>query len=101
MIVLKIMNVNDSDLFNVPMREKEISIGRSRSCEIRLDDHRISSKHICFFLKDSILYCRDLNSTNGTFVNNQKINPKENIVITERDEVKIGGSVIKIDLRFL
>lgn len=101
MFVLKIMNIGDSDLINVPIRDEEIIIGRSRRADVRIKDDRISSKHICFFKTNNILYFRDLGSTNGSLLNGKPIDSKKNFELSESDEVKIGGSVVKIDLRFL
>ena len=64
-----------------------VSIGRSRVNEIRLDDITISGQH-CRIIPENgkhILY--DLNSTNGTFLNDKKVNRS---VLKEGDTIRVG-----------
>jgi hypothetical protein len=64
-----------------------VSIGRSRVNEIRLDDITISSQH-CRIIPENgkhVLY--DLSSTNGTFLNDKKVNRS---VLKEGDTIRIG-----------
>ena len=64
-----------------------VSIGRSRVNEIRLDDISISGQH-CRIIPENgkhVLY--DLNSTNGTFLNDKKVN---RCVLTEGDTIRVG-----------
>jgi pSer/pThr/pTyr-binding forkhead associated (FHA) protein len=49
-------------------------IGRNASCDIILDDEMISSQHAKLRFSDGIIKLKDLNSTNGTYVNGKKIN---------------------------
>jgi pSer/pThr/pTyr-binding forkhead associated (FHA) protein len=64
-----------------------VSIGRSRVNEIRLDDITISGQH-CRIIPENgkhVLY--DLNSTNGTFLNDKKVNRS---VLKEGDTIRVG-----------
>ena len=68
-------------------RSFPISIGRSRVNEIRLDDTTISGQH-CRIIPENgkhVLY--DLNSTNGTFLNDKKVNRS---ILKEGDTIRIG-----------
>jgi predicted component of type VI protein secretion system len=47
-------------------------VGRSAECFIRINDKRLSGKHCIINKRDDNIYILDL-STNGTFVNNNKI----------------------------
>jgi len=49
------------------------SIGRDSDCDIVLDQGYPSRIHAQIIFKNNTLYVDDLHSTNGTFVNNQKI----------------------------
>ena len=51
-----------------------MTVGRSKSCEIRTKDDRISRRHSELQLKDGLLKIKDLGSANGTVVNRKKIN---------------------------
>lgn len=46
-----------------------LSIGRSPGCELVIVDHRVSSRHAWIGVVDGKFVLRDLNSTNGTFIN--------------------------------
>ncbi len=64
-----------------------VSIGRSRVNEIRLEDITISGQH-CRIIPENgkhVLY--DLNSTNGTFLNDKKVNRS---VLKEGDTIRVG-----------
>ncbi|RFF28300.1 MULTISPECIES: FHA domain-containing protein [unclassified Wenzhouxiangella] len=48
-------------------------IGRSRECETRLNLHRISRRHLRLALDEEKVIVEDLGSTNGTFVNDERL----------------------------
>ncbi len=49
------------------------TVGRGSSCGLQLDFDRISREHARFEQQDDRLLVTDLNSTNGTFVNHERI----------------------------
>lgn len=57
-----------------------LSIGRDPSCDIVLDQGYPSRTHAQIIFKNNTLYVDDLMSTNGTFVNNQRIDKTTRIV---------------------
>lgn len=73
---------------------KVITIGRDiNSNNIVVDDHKVSRIHLQMVLDDSGNYSVvDLNSTNGTFVNGQRITGEVPLKVT--DELKIGDTVL-------
>lgn len=50
------------------------SAGRSSECDIHLNDSRISRKHVHLDVIGGSLRITDMNSANGTFINQDKIN---------------------------
>ena len=50
-----------------------LSIGRDANCDVVLDKGYPSRTHAKITFKDNTLFLEDLNSTNGTFINNQKV----------------------------
>ena len=53
--------------------DRDMLVGRHQSADILLQAAEISRKHAAFLLKDQALWVQDLNSSNGTFVNDLKI----------------------------
>lgn len=74
---------------------KEISyIGRSVENEITLNDKGISRKHLLLSVTEGRLYAKDLESKNGTIVNNIFIQQKE---LFDKDVIRIGSSVLTVE----
>ena len=48
-------------------------VGREPSCDIHIDNLGISRNHCAFVTKGEAFLVQDLNSSNGTYVNGQKI----------------------------
>ncbi|MBF4691853.1 FHA domain-containing protein [Fusibacter ferrireducens] len=63
-------------------------IGRDERCEVSIDETSISREHARLYTQNATFLIEDLNSTNGTFVNNKKILNKT--VISHGDELRIG-----------
>ncbi len=67
---------------------KEITIGRVGGNEIILRDPYVSKKHARIFTNNKSYLIEDLNSSNGTFVNNRQVS--EVTEILHGDRIKIG-----------
>ncbi len=68
---------------------KTIKIGRANVNDVVINDNSVSREHALLLVDNNgIVTIRDLNSSNGTFVNGVKI--KEEI-INKNDEVKLGN----------
>jgi hypothetical protein len=75
-------------------------LGRGPTNHIVVDDDRVSDQHTRIRVEDDQFVVWDLASTNGTFVNGQRITAATPIV--ENDEVQIGHSIMvlkTLDLR--
>ncbi len=69
-------------------------VGRVDTCDITLKDPTVSSRHCEFIKKGTTYLLRDLNSTNGTRVNNVPISEQE---LRSSDILQIGGIEILFD----
>ena len=85
------------DLSAILKTKKSILIGRSPDADFRIRDYKVSKHHARIVNKNNKYYIIDLNSTNGTFVNNKKIKPKAYIPLKETDEIRISLKVFKIN----
>jgi hypothetical protein len=71
-------------------------IGRSRECDIVLDDANVSRKHVEVKPQGGSWIVVDLGSTNGSRLNGQRLQRPE--VIQAGDEIEAGNSTIVFEL---
>ena len=69
-------------------------IGRADDCNLKLVDNRISRQHSELRISSDLLWIRDLQSTNGTFVNQTRI--EEAQLLEPNDIVSIGKYHFKV-----
>jgi len=79
--------------FTYPLRKNSI-LGRDETADINLNDQAVSAKHCSFRQRGSSWYVYDLNSLNGTYVNEQKIS--QPVKIKANDRIKVGKTVILV-----
>ena len=66
-------------------------IGRSKSCDINIDDPRVSRNHGTLSRDNKGVWTyRDLGSTNGAYINGDKVVPDEPVEIEPGDNIDIG-----------
>lgn len=70
-------------------------IGRSESADIRLNNKGVSNIHAVIQYKDNQLHIKDLNSTNGTLLNNKKITKERALHVG--DTLVVSKYVLKIN----
>ncbi|MBK9259415.1 MAG: DUF4388 domain-containing protein [Polyangiaceae bacterium] len=71
----------------------EIVVGRASDASIVLVEEMVSRRHARFVMTESDVTVEDLGSTNGTFVNGEKI---QRATLKEGDRVLIGTSIMKV-----
>ncbi|HEY7372673.1 MAG TPA: DUF4388 domain-containing protein [Polyangia bacterium] len=77
-----------------PLRpNREIIIGRSSDLDMVLVEDMVSRKHAKITTDDQVVTIQDLGSTNGTFVNGEKVRKAD---LKDGDRILIGTSIIKI-----
>ena len=76
--------------------QPEITIGRDPACECPVEDAAISTRHARLSYHQNQWWLEDLNSTNGTFLNNEKLDMPT--VITSEDEFICGDVIFAITL---
>jgi hypothetical protein len=73
--------------------DKQILIGRSSDLDMVLVEDMVSRKHARIAMQTDQIWIEDLGSTNGTFVNGEKIKRAR---LKEGDRVLIGTSILKL-----
>jgi pSer/pThr/pTyr-binding forkhead associated (FHA) protein len=73
--------------------EKQIVIGRSSELDMVLVEDMVSRKHAKITVQNGKITIEDLGSTNGTFVNGEKIKQAR---LKEGDRILIGTSILKL-----
>src|SRR6267378_2146827 len=74
------------------LRERPLVIGRGADCDIRIEDQSVSRRH-ARVEADAGTYCAvDLQSTNGTFVNNL---PTSKCTLNDGDYLRVGNCIYR------
>jgi predicted Zn finger-like uncharacterized protein len=69
-----------------------VLIGRGK-VDLILPDKEISRKHLAIEVRNDKIFLRDLGSTNGTFIGDEKVSIAE---ITDQTEFKVGQTVLML-----
>jgi hypothetical protein len=72
-----------------------VMIGRGADCQLILDDDYVSTRHARVVATPSGIYVEDLGSTNGTYVNGQRITAPTTITLA--DTVRIGKTMLRLE----
>jgi pSer/pThr/pTyr-binding forkhead associated (FHA) protein len=76
--------------------QAEVTIGRDPVCECSVEDEAMSARHARLSYHHSQWWLEDLNSTNGTLINLEKLSIPT--VVISGDEFKCGGTLFTITL---
>jgi len=66
--------LNPQDVISITQNDT-ISIGRSSTNNIVIENNSISNQHCLLYTKNNQLYISDLDSTNGTYIDGNKLTP--------------------------
>jgi len=75
---------------------REIIIGRSSDLDIVLMEDMVSRKHAFLRVENEKIRLRDGGSTNGTFINGEKVAKKDTVSVVKGDRILIGTSIMKV-----
>lgn len=82
-----ILKINESILKEVEITQPEFTIGRRPDNDLVIDHAAVSGRHAKIVKVQSVFFLEDLGSTNGTFVNDRRIERKQ---LLDTDVVTIG-----------
>ena len=78
----------------VPVGSRPVTIGRAPDNDLSVDNLAVSSYHAKIYFEAGRMVIEDLNSLNGTFVNDLRV---ERATLHDGDKVHIGKHIIKVD----
>ena len=91
-----ILTYKDKIISNQPVSPgTDLIIGRDPGCQLVIDHPSVSARHARVRLSGRRLSLTDLGSTNGTFINEDKVVDSQ---LAHQDWIRIGKHVIIVDL---
>lgn len=78
----------------VPLTEKGILIGRNPECSLVLTDDFASGRHLRIYPGQEAWFADDLDSTNGTYINQQRIDTGARLGLGS--QIRIGQTVLEL-----
>lgn len=102
--VVKLVSPDSSSeflkLLSVPLAPDSLKIGRQNVPKVVnkitdgfFDSRVLSRNHAELFVQDNQLYIRDLKSSNGTFINDEKLEPHKNYQLKIGDKIDLGTTL--------
>ena len=77
-----------------PLQEGTHYLGRTNPpCDLTLNGLKVSKRHCSFVLAGEKLTVTDLKSSNGVFVNGQKVNDR---VLIAKDRIVVGEFLLEV-----
>lgn len=73
---------------------EELTVGRAAGCQVTIDDTFASQIHARLFQRDGQLFVEDLGSTNGTWLNREKVTGP--VVMRRGDRLQVGNTVMEL-----
>jgi len=74
--------------------EPETTIGRAAGCGVVIDDARVSKLHARVFNSGGVWYAEDLDSTNGTLVDGERLATARSLDVGAR--IQVGDVVMEL-----
>lgn len=73
-----------------------LTIGRSVDADVRIEDRYASGLHARIYSRGATYYVEDMNSTNGTFLGDRKVEGEHEL--SDLDEIRIGDTEFRFEL---
>lgn len=96
--IAEVVVVAGASPLRVVLPDGESIIGRDSTCRVALDNHSVSRIHAKLTVANTQAWIQDLGSAYGTSLNGQFVNGR--IEVNPRDELAIGGTTLRFEIRF-
>ncbi|MGA1792237.1 MAG: FHA domain-containing protein [bacterium] len=87
------LKFKDTVLRTIQTDRDKITIGRKKKNDIQIDNLQVSNKHARIIKHGSNYFIEDLKSTNGTYLNNEKVIKEP---LRDKDIITIGKHTLAI-----
>lgn len=95
MNICLVMFKDDGTRKEFPVQSDKTIIGRKEDCDLRIPLGEVSRQHAVLMVSNGEVTIRDLGSSNGTYVNNQRITEQE---LDAGDHIVIGPVVFTVQI---
>ena len=89
-----VLKFESSALKEVPLGTRPVTIGRAPDNDIQIDNLAVSNYHARVYVEAGSLVVEDLNSLNGSFLNDMRV---ERAMLKDGDQILIGKHEILVD----
>jgi hypothetical protein len=79
---------------SIRLESKELIIGRSFSADITISNEMLSKEHLAIKISGNRVIVTDLGSTNGSYIDGKKIEPRESVVLTKGSKLILGSEEV-------
>lgn len=88
-------------IYPLPLDGRGLIVGRQQGSDIVLDspERYVSKQHCAITLKGETVYIRDLNSTNGTFLDTTRLVPNTEYAWDRQTDINLGAFRLSIQLQ--
>ncbi len=89
-----LLKFENATLKEIPLGSRPVTIGRAPDNDIPIDNLAVSNYHARVYLEAGSLVVEDLNSLNGSFLNDIRV---ERAMLKDGDTILIGKHVVLVD----
>lgn len=84
---------------SAPLQNGYYMVGRAKECQIRPKTRSVSRRHCVVFRENDAVKVLDLQSTSGTKINHQRIEPKQWCELKDGDELSCGKIMFRVSVK--
>lgn len=88
---------NETEENKLIFTQPELHIGRDPGCDVQLLDETVSNQHARLWFRNKQWWIEDLLSTNGTFLNDERLETPT--ILISGDEVRVGKILLIIEIQ--
>jgi len=81
----------------IQLDRSTMTVGRSDTCDLTLQDDRVSGEHLYLTFSNGEFRLKDAGSTNGTLLNGS---PVTEFALKDGDQIRVGHTVMTMEIDF-